>query len=71
MAVGDKVLVNPAVGLTVIENDIGEPLQPFDIGVTVINAVTGEEVMLVVVKALIVPVPAAASPIDVVLFVQL
>ena len=40
------------------------------VGVTVIVAVTGALVVLVAVKLGILPVPAAASPIDVVLLVQ-
>ena len=49
---------------------VGGTAQPFNIGVTVIVAVKGAPVEFVVVKALIVPVPLAASPIPVVLFVQ-
>ena len=51
------------------------PLQdvaPFvKVGVTVIVAVTGAVLVLVAVKAAILPVPLAASPIDVLLLVQL
>ena len=49
---------------------IGVPAQPFAEGVTVIVAVIGALVMLVAVNAAILPVPLAAKPIDVVLFVQ-
>ena len=41
------------------------------IGVTVIVAVTGALVLLMAVKAAILPVPDAVSPIDVLLLVQL
>ena len=71
IAAGDKVLFNVAVGFTVIENTIGEPVQVFDAGVTTITAVTGVLLTLVTVNALMVPVPAAARPIEVVVFVQL
>ena len=46
-------------------------MQPFAVGVTVIVAVTGLLVLLVAVKAAILPVPDAASPMLVLLFVQL
>ena len=49
----------------------GVPVQPFNVGVIVIVAVTGEAVAFVPVNAAIFPVPLAPSPIDVVLFVQL
>ena len=57
-------------GLTVIVKVVGVPGHPFSIGVTVIVAIKGAPVEFVAVKALIVPVPLAASPIPVVLFVQ-
>ena len=41
------------------------------VGVTVMVAVTGAFVLLMAVKAGTVPVPAAASPIEVLLLVQL
>lgn len=47
------------------------PVQPSADGVTVIVAVTGALVVFVAVKAAMLPVPLAASPIDVVLLVQL
>jgi hypothetical protein len=59
------------VGFTVIVNVLGAPGQPLADGVTVIVAVTGDVVLLVAVKAAISPVPLAARPIEVVLFVQL
>ena len=46
-------------------------MQPFAVGVTVIVAVTGLDVAFVAVNAAILPVPLAAKPILVVLFVQL
>ena len=49
----------------------GNPLQPFDIGVTVMRAVTFALVLFTAVKELIVPEPDAANPIDVVLLIQL
>ena len=59
------------VGLTVIVNVIDGPLQPLATGVTVIVAVTGALVVFVAVKAAILPVPDAARPMLVLLFVQL
>lgn len=64
-----------AVGLTVMVNVIGVPTQLtpalVNVGVTVMVAVTGALVILVAVNAAILPLPLAASPIDVVLLVQL
>ena len=61
-----------AVGFTVIVKLRGVPAQPkADEGVTVMVAVTGAAVVLVAVKDGIFPVPLAARPIDVLLFVQL
>lgn len=48
----------------------GLPTQPVDDGVTVIVAVTGALVVLMAVKLAILPVPDAASPIVVLLLVQ-
>ena len=59
------------VGLTLMVNVIGVPWQPLARGVTVIVAMTGELVAFVAVKAPILPVPLAARPILVLLFVQL
>ena len=63
------------VGLTVIVNVVAVPVQvtpPFvKDGVTVMVAVTADAVAFVAVKEPILPVPMAASPIEVVLFVQL
>ena len=62
------------VGLTVIVNVIGVPTQETPlvyVGVTVMVAVTGAVPALVAVKAAILPAPAAARPIDGVLFTQL
>jgi hypothetical protein len=56
----------------VIVEVLGNPLQPFDIGVTVINAVMLALVVLTAVNELmVVPEPAAASPIVEILLVQL
>ena len=53
-------------------NDSGVPGQPKDeTGVTVIVAVTGVLVLLIAVKAGMLPVPLAAKPIDVLLLIQL
>jgi hypothetical protein len=62
-----------AVGLTVIVNVTGVPLQPVPvtIGVTVIVAVTGTLLVFTAVKLGMLPVPDAASPMLGVLFVQL
>ena len=49
---------------------IAVPEQPLAVGVTVIVAVIGALVLLYAVNALISPVPVAANPIEVVLFVQ-
>ena len=59
------------VGFTVIENVLAVPAHPFADGVTVTVAVTGALVVLVAARAAMLPVPLAASPIEVVLFVQL
>ena len=52
-------------------NVTGAPLQPLADGVTVIVAVTAVVPVLIAVNAPIFPEPLAASPIDVLLFVQL
>ena len=63
-----------AVGFTVIVNVVGVPMQLtpalVKVGVTVTVAVTGEVPVFVPAKAAILPVPLAAKPIDVLLFVQ-
>ena len=68
-------LVITAFGFTVIVNVCAEPehdtLLFENEGVTVIVAVTGAVVALEAVKEAILPVPLAARPIEVVLFVQL
>jgi hypothetical protein len=56
---------------TVIVNVDAVPGQPFAVGVTVIVAVTADEVVFTAVKEAIFPLPLAARPIDGVLFVQL
>ena len=59
------------VGLTTIVNVRAVPLHVLETGVTIMTAVTGALVLFMAVKALIVPEPLAARPIEVVLFVQL
>ena len=59
------------VGLTVIVKIIGVPAHPLAVGVTVIVATTGALVTLVATKLAMLPLPAAANPIDGALFVQL
>ena len=51
-------------------NDVDDPVQPLAVGVTVIVAVIGDVVLLIAVKAGIFPLPFAARPIAVLLFVQ-
>ena len=60
-----------AVGLTVIVNVVGVPLQVPKLGVTVIVATTGAVPPLVAVKLGILPEPLAASPMEGWLLVQL
>jgi hypothetical protein len=64
-----------AVGFTVIVNVLGVPIHVTPAlvyeGVTVIVAVTGAPVVFIPVKLAMFPEPLAASPIDVVLLVQL
>ena len=62
--------VNVCNGLTVMVNVVGVPAQPEAVGVTVIVAVTALAVAFVAMNAAILPVPFAARPILVVLFVQ-
>lgn len=50
------------LGLTVMVNVVGGPLQGLLNGVTVIVAVIGFAVVLVAVKALIFPFPEAGKP---------
>jgi hypothetical protein len=59
------------VGLTVMVKLCAIPAQPLAEGVTVIVAVTGALVKLIAVKDEIFPVPLAARPMVVLLFVQL
>ena len=59
------------VGFTVIVKLTAVPPQPVDVGVTVIVAVIGAVVLLVAVKDGMLPVPLAASPMAVLLLVQL
>jgi hypothetical protein len=68
----EGVMLPPAEeGLTVIVKVCDVPGQPFAVGVTVMVAVTGAVPVFVAVKEVIFPVPLAARPILVVLFVQL
>ena len=50
---------------------LGSPLQPFDMGVTVMVAVTSTLDVFTAVKEAMLPAPEAASPIEGVLFIQL
>ena len=59
------------VGFTVIVKVTGVPGQPFATGVTVTVEVTGAEPALVPVNGAISPEPEAASPVAVLLLVQL
>ena len=59
------------VGFTVMLNVLDGPGQVSAVGVTVIVAVTGDDVTLTAVNEAMSPVPLAVRPIDVVLFVQL
>ena len=58
------------VGLIVIVNDVVDPEQVFAVGVTTMVPTIGALVVLVLENAPIFPVPLAASPIPVLLFVQ-
>lgn len=58
------------LGLTVMVNVVGGPLQGLLNGVTVIVAVIGFAVVLVAVKALIFPFPEAGKPMDGLSFVH-
>ena len=58
------------VGFTVMVNVLATPVHPFAEGVTVMVAVTGVFPVLTAAKAAIFPVPLAASPMEVVLFVH-
>ena len=53
-----------------IVNTIGVPLHPFVVGVTVIVPLIGDAVALVAMNEGMLPVPVAARPIAVLLFVQ-
>jgi hypothetical protein len=58
------------VGFTVMVNVLATPVHPFNEGVTVMVAVTGVFPVLTAANAAMFPVPLAARPIEVVLFVQ-
>ena len=66
-----ETVFTEGVWLTIIVKVIGVPEQPFETGVTVIVAVTPLPLLLIAVKAAILPVPLAAKPMLGVLFVQL
>ena len=59
------------VGLTVMVKETGVPVQPLNVGVTSIVPLIGEIVVLVIVNGAMSPVPPAAKPIAVLVFVQL
>lgn len=69
------VLVAPPVtftcGFTVNTNDLGEPLHPFNRGVTLTVPDIGELLRLVPVNELMFPLPVLANPIPVLELVQL
>ena len=71
----DATAFTVGTGFTVMVNVCDVPVQVMPplvkVGVTVIVPVTGAVVKLVAVKLLILPVPLAAKPMLVVLFVQL
>jgi hypothetical protein len=72
--VGDTFRVGVTNGLTVMVKVCGVPEQVGEkpsVGVTVIVAVIGVVPLLVALKVAILPVPLAAKPIAVLLFVQL
>ena len=64
------MLVTVADGLTVTVKVVGVPVHPFAVGVTVIVAVMGAVVAFEAVNEGTFPEPFAASPIAVLLFVQ-
>ena len=65
------VMVNVGVGFTVMVKDWGGPVHPLAEGVMVMIAMIGLLVELVAVNDGILPLPLAASPMAVLLFVQL
>jgi len=67
----DEAVLTVLFGSTVIVNVCGGPVQPLAVGTTVIVATTGVFPEFVATNAPISPLPLAASPIDVLLFVQL
>ena len=64
-------LVTVCVGVTVMTKETGVPEQSFAVGVTSIVPLIAAFVVLVTVNEAISPVPLAANPIAVLLFVQL
>jgi hypothetical protein len=65
------IVLTAGAGFTVTVNVLPEPIQLLADGVTVIVAITGVVPLFAAVKDEIFPVPLAARPIEVVLFVQL
>ena len=64
--------VTIGIGFTNIENEREVPKQLFDIGVTVITLTTGTKKLLLVVNAVIFPVPeTAVRPVATLVLVQL
>ena len=63
-------VVITGVGLTVIVKLWDGPGHPLAVGVTVMVAITGDEPVLMAVKAGMFPLPLAASPMEVVLLVH-
>ena len=64
------ITLTVGVGSTVIVKDVVAPVHAPNVGVTTIVAVTAAPVLLTAVKAAMLPVPLAARPIDVVVFVH-
>ncbi len=64
------IALTVGLGLTVIVNVVGAPVQPANVGVTEIVLVMAELVAFVAVNAGKFPVPLAPNPIAVLLFVQ-
>lgn len=65
------MLLTVGVGFTVKVNEAGVPTHPFAVGVTVMFEVIGAVPLLVALNGAIFPLPLLASPMDVLLFVQL
>jgi hypothetical protein len=69
--VWSEIALTVGVGFTVILKVCAVPEQPLTVGVTVIVPDIADVPVFFAVKDVILPEPLAASPIDVLLFVQL